>query len=230
MGTPLYTAPEVHSGHYSSSVDVYSLAVMIMELLGVEPAETIMERQRNMERAVGVAERELGRRWAQELLPRMWCTSPQRESAAELVRACGEWAAPAVQEPRHGGGSRLTVNIATMSGGRYQVQVASTDSVASIKQQLEAQAGMPASVQRLLFAGRELADESSIASCGMWAEATLHMVPRRPQQAARRAPRSDDSEASSEPPEEGYDSEASSEPPEEARAAVRMDFRCVSEG
>lgn len=39
-GTPCYTAPEVGVGRYNRKVDVYSVAVMIMEMLGLPPAVT----------------------------------------------------------------------------------------------------------------------------------------------------------------------------------------------
>jgi len=37
-GTPCYMAPEVGMGRYNLKVDVYAVAVMIMEMLGVAPA------------------------------------------------------------------------------------------------------------------------------------------------------------------------------------------------
>ena len=37
-GTPCYMAPEVGMGRYNLKVDVYAVAVMVMEMLGVAPA------------------------------------------------------------------------------------------------------------------------------------------------------------------------------------------------
>lgn len=37
-GTPCYMAPEVGKGRYNLKVDVYAVAVMVMEMLGVAPA------------------------------------------------------------------------------------------------------------------------------------------------------------------------------------------------
>lgn len=50
--------------------------------------------------------------------------------------------------------------------------------IADIKEMLVTETGIPASAQRLIFAGKELADEKTLAECGIEKESTVHLIVR----------------------------------------------------
>ena len=70
----------------------------------------------------------------------------------------------------------MRLTVATLTSQRYELQAQPGDSIASIKAQIFSQAGAPPEQQRIVLAGEDLADERTMAECGVVADGVLHMV------------------------------------------------------
>jgi len=82
--SPGYDAPEVHTDRYGPSVDIYSIGIVIMEMLGVATAQYFNSRLETLQRHDGLAVDAFGREGA-SLLRRCWSRTPdERPTAVEL--------------------------------------------------------------------------------------------------------------------------------------------------
>jgi hypothetical protein len=82
-------------------------------------------------------------------------------------------AAPA-QQP-----SGPVVNLLTQNGQKHSTQVSSLDaSVGELKGQITTLTGVPAELQRLIFMGKVLTDQQSLASCRIEDGSTVHLFAR----------------------------------------------------
>ena len=68
------------------------------------------------------------------------------------------------------------VNIATLSGQVVQFFVRPSELVADLKEKLSLAQGISVTEQRLVFMNNEIHDPSTIATCGVGAGATIHLV------------------------------------------------------
>ena len=70
----------------------------------------------------------------------------------------------------------MRLTVATLTNQRYELQAHPGDSIASIKAQIFREVGAPPEQQRIMLAGEDLANERTLAECGVADGAILHMV------------------------------------------------------
>jgi eukaryotic translation initiation factor 2-alpha kinase 4 len=85
VGTMLYTAPEVATGSYNESCDVYSLGILLIEIFST--FDTAMERAKVLSNPVELAPKWVATHAAQaELVAQMTCSDPtKRPSCSQIL-------------------------------------------------------------------------------------------------------------------------------------------------
>jgi ubiquitin len=73
-------------------------------------------------------------------------------------------------------GDPIQVYIKDLMGGTHALMARPGGTVAAVKQQVQVISGIPTEQQRLVFAGRQLEDERTMADYSITAGATIHMV------------------------------------------------------
>jgi hypothetical protein len=79
------------------------------------------------------------------------------------------------------------VFVKTLTGNTHTVAVNKALTIAQLKQRVQDQTGIPPDQQRIVFAGRQLSNKTTMADAGVTAETTLHLMLR-----LRPAPGEDD--------------------------------------
>jgi len=82
------------------------------------------------------------------------------------------------QKGRTSGGGPTQIFVRSVDGRTLTLDVDLSDTVDTVKRQLESRAGVPVQMQRLVHAGRDLHDEPTLLDCGIERHSTLHLVPR----------------------------------------------------
>jgi len=70
----------------------------------------------------------------------------------------------------------MLIKVKTLTGKEIELDIDPEDKISRIKEKVEEQSGVPPPQQRLIFSGRQMADDKEAREFNIVAGSTLHLV------------------------------------------------------